>query len=347
MILVAAISGGAFGLQYTIMRRYAVENASLLSLFVATIVVPTIAVSFVLPGWTHAIAAAGIGTNSKIFLFGFGWGLGAITYAYAFNYLGMALAAALIKGLTIAIGAGVPLIRRWAEIPGDARTATLIGIAVLLVGTAISGKAGVMRENESGAPSRYRSKPDPRRSRATRLFVVGVFACLVSGVLSAFVNLGYDYGMPLEQSMQALSQQPLTWKATLIRWMPMYWGGIAALALCMGGVMINNGTWKNYFSPGSGRDFVVASSMGGVHFLAQIPYGIGAYYLGPKLGTSVGWGVNIGMALIVASAIGFINGEWKQASVCSTRTLLAGIGVLILAMMVLAYANSLVAPSSA
>jgi hypothetical protein len=80
--------------------------------------------------------------------------------------------------------------------------------------------------------------------------------------------------------------------------------------------------------------------MGGVHFLAQIPYGIGAYYLG-KLGTTVGFGVNLGMALIVASGIGFMTGEWKGASKRATHNLYGGIAILITAMVILAYGNSL------
>jgi hypothetical protein len=80
--------------------------------------------------------------------------------------------------------------------------------------------------------------------------------------------------------------------------------------------------------------------MGGVHFLAQIPYGVGAYFLG-KLGTTVGYGVNLGMALIVASTLGFMTGEWKGTSRRALHTLYGGIAVLVVAMAVLAYANSL------
>jgi len=120
----------------------------------------------------------------------------------------------------------------------------------------------------------------------------------------------------------------------------MYWGGITALLICMGGTMAINGTWRNYFAPGSRRDFVISSSMGGVHFLAQIPYGIGAYYLG-KLGTTIGWGLNIGMALMVATALGFLQGEWSGASRRALRTLQAAIAILIAAIAILAYANSL------
>jgi hypothetical protein len=150
--------------------------------------------------------------------------------------------------------------------------------------------------------------------------------------------LGYDFGEPLEKAANNLGRLDLY--ATLIRWMPMYWGGITALIIFMGGSMLRSGAWKNYFARGSLRDFVIATSMGGVHFLAQIPYGVGAYYLG-KLGTTVGFGVNLGMALIVASGIGFMTGEWKGASRRAVNTLCSGIAVLIIAMAILAYANSL------
>jgi hypothetical protein len=164
--------------------------------------------------------------------------------------------------------------------------------------------------------------------------------CILSGVISSGANLGYDRADTIEQAMTAVSGTDLTWKVTLVRWMPMYWGGITALLIFMGGAMAINGTWRNYLSPGSGRDFAISSSMGGVHFLAQIPYGIGAYYLG-KLGTTVGWGLNIGMALMVATALGFLQGEWTGASRRALRTLQAAIAILIAAIAMLAYANSL------
>ena len=345
-ILLAAIAGGAFGLQYRVMRRYTVENTSLISLFFATIVVPLIAAHFLLPGWQEAIRAVGWKQNLLVYAFGFGWGLGAITYAYGFNILGMALAAAIIKGITITIGSGWPLVRRWNEIEALPKSVTIGGLAILLVGTLMAGWAGVWRDRELTAGTspdghrpedEFQTVPKPTGS----LFALGLVMVLLSGVLSSFANLGYDYAAPLEKAMG----DDLHWKATLIRWMPMYWGGMTALIIFMGGGMLKTGAWRNYFAPGSLRDLLIASSMGIVHFMAQIPYGIGAYYLDRsgrgELGTTVGWGVNIGMALIVASAIGFATGEWTGVSSKTTNLLRAGIIVLLIAIAALAYANGL------
>ncbi|OFX13153.1 MAG: hypothetical protein A2Z18_02025 [Armatimonadetes bacterium RBG_16_58_9] len=341
LILVAAVSGGAFGLQYRTMRRYTVDNAALLSLFFATIVVPLIAINILLPGWFGVIKAAGFKANLLVFVLGFGWGLGATTYSYSFSILGMALAASVLKGLSIAVGSGIPLFRHWHEVPLSARLVTLCGIVMLLVGAGIAGKAGILREREAKPEDEER----PAKPIAScvikcsgKIFWIGLFVCLLSGVLSACANLGYEYAAPLEKLAQGIGNVDL-W-ATLIRWMPMYWGGISALLVFQGGNMLRRGTWRNYFAPGSGRDFAISSSMGLVHFMAQIPYGIGAFYLG-TLGTTVGWGANIGMALIVAASLGFITGEWKGVSKKATNTLCTSIGVLLVAIIVLAYANTL------
>lgn len=353
MILIAAVAGGAFGLQYRVMRRYTVDNAALLSLFFATVVIPLILISIVLPGWTTVIKSVGFKANFLVYVFGFGWGLGAITYSYSFSILGMALAASILKGLTVAIGSGVPLIRHWDEVPSKAKAVTIFGIGVLLVGTWLAGKAGIMRDKDLKALPEG-SITEPTASCVIKptgkIFWIGLVICFFSGLLSACANLGYEFADPLQKEAVLLlgnaGQDPEKAKtidlfATLIRWMPMYWGGITALLIFQGGSMLKQGTWRNYFAPGSGRDFLISSSMGGVHVLAQIPYGIGAFYLG-KLGTTVGWGANIGMALIVASALGFMTGEWKDAAKASVRTLLSGIAVLIVAILILAYANSLV-----
>jgi len=345
-IFIAAVAGGAFGLQYRVQRKYTVTNTALISLFFATIAVPLIVIHFLLPGWWDVLVDTEPRVFWLVFVLGFGWGLGAITYAFGFNLLGMALAAALIKGIAIGIGSGIPLFRRWdaPELTVGSKTLTIVGIIVLLVGTWISGRAGILRERElQGA--REAPGPTPSGGGGKSVLWMGMVWCLISGVLSACANLGYEFGEPLEQKYGAMAaagelQQTEPYNFTLIRWMPMWWGGMAALFVCMGGAMIRDGSWRNYSKAGTARDLFVASSMGVVHFLAQYPYGVGEYFLG-ELGTTVGWAVNIGMALIVAAGIGFLCGEWKGASKSSVKTILTGIFVLLGAIVLLGFAKAL------
>ena len=149
------------------------------------------AVWFILPGWTSAIREVGWERNLLVFAFGFGWGMGCITYAYGFNILGMALAASLLKGIAVAVGAGVPLVRRWHEVPENAKLATIAGLAILLAGTAIGGRAGILRERElrgrAGGPPA--GKPTARTATGA-LFVVGLCCCLAVGFAQCLCEPG-------------------------------------------------------------------------------------------------------------------------------------------------------------
>lgn len=81
--------------------------------------------------------------------------------------------------------------------------------------------------------------------------------------------------------------------------------------------------------------------MGAIWFAATIPYGMGAYYLG-RLGTSVGWALNIALSLVVANIFGFLTGEWRTALAASKRTLFAGLAVLLAAVVALAFGSFMV-----
>jgi hypothetical protein len=67
---------------------------------------------------------------------------------------------------------------------------------------------------------------------------------------------------------------------------------------------------------------------------------LGTFYLG-RLGTTVGWVVNIAFSLVVANLLGFITGEWRSASVVAKKTLGLGLAIVTMAVLILAYANSL------
>ncbi len=68
-------------------------------------------------------------------------------------------------------------------------------------------------------------------------------------------------------------------------------------------------------------------------------YGQGAALMG-DLGPVIGWPMLLGLALIISSALGAWTGEWKGAP-GPFKTMLAGIAVVIIAICVLGFSNSL------
>jgi len=333
LIFIAAVAGGVFAVPYKMQRRFQWENTWPVGFLFALIIIPLVVLSIFLSMWQAAVRAAGVSTVMLAMGFGFMWGWGAVTFAVGITSIGLSLGYATTMGIATAIGSIIPMLRRWDAVPRDASAVILFGIAVCILGVAVSGRAGMLRERAAGL--------NAGSGLPARTFVIGLSWCVLSGFLSACANLGFDFAGRVADEAQRLGAGPLS--ASIGRWITVYWGGYSAILLGSGYTMIKKGTWKNYFAPGAGRDFGLCIGLGCLHFLAQIPYGMGAYFLG-TLGTTVGWAVNIASSLLVANFFGFFIGEWKAAPKVSIRTLYLGLAILIIAIIVLAKGNSMVSP---
>jgi L-rhamnose-H+ transport protein len=333
LIFFAAICGGAFAVPLKRRRKFELENMYVLAPLVTMICIPLIAAALFLPHWPAALQNAGRDTLWRGFGFGFAWGIGAITFGYGVTMAGLSLGYAVIMGINTAVGSLLPLL---VKSPKDLLTpggiVIVIGMLLCIVGVAVSGRAGALREKAAHGSS------DADRRRAN--YVRAVLICVISGFLSACANLGFAFTVRIAEEAQKLGASPVI--ATLASWMPVYWGGFAACLLWFGSTQIREGTWRLNFLPGAEHDWGMAVLMGIIWFLAMIPYGMGAYYLG-RLGTSVGWAISISASLLVANVSGFLTGEWKNGPRQAVRVLCLGLGILIVAMAILGLGNSLIA----
>jgi len=79
--------------------------------------------------------------------------------------------------------------------------------------------------------------------------------------------------------------------------------------------------------------------MGVVWFGGVILYGMGAVALGP-LGGIIGWPVFLSTVIIAGVTWGIASGEWKGSSRTSLGYCLVGLGILFLAVAVIARGNA-------
>jgi L-rhamnose-H+ transport protein len=331
LTLFAGLCGGAFALPIKLRKRFQLENLYVIAAGITMVVIPFALAPFCLPHWSEAIRQAGPGVAWRGLGFGFAFGLGVITFGYGISSLGLSLGYAVIMGINTAVGSILPLLAQSQSLTGAPGKVVLAGIFGCVLGVVICGWAGRLREqNTVGSP--VNQNPQSRRVG------FGLLLCVVSGVLSASANLGFAFTAQVGTAVQGLGDSPVI--SGLGSWMLVYWGSFTATLLWFGGLQVRNGTWRKNFGPGALRDLALAAWMGILWFLAMIPYGMGAYYLG-RLGTSIGWAVSIASALIVANAIGFMTGEWKAAAPGSRKVLLTGLAVLIVAMLLLAKGNSM------
>lgn len=327
LVFIAAIAGGALAVPLKKRRSFELENIYVPSTVTMMLALPFLMAAFVLPHWPQALQAAGPATIWAGAAYGFGWGIGAILFGYGVTLAGMSVGFAIIMGINTAVGSILPfIVRSRAELATPGGGVILAGIAGCVIGVAICGWAGSLRERAAGPDG------EPRR------FGLALLVCGASGVLSSCANLGFAFTSRVGDEALRLGASPVF--STLASWMPVFWGATAALLLWFGGLQIRRGTWRNNTGPDAGFDWLNGVWMGVIWFVATIPYGMGAYYLG-RLGTSVGWAVNIAFSLVVANVFGFLTREWTGAPPRALRTLYMGLAVLIAAIVLLAVGSSM------
>lgn len=337
LTILGAICAGVLGLFLRVQKLYAWGNTWLLSQLVTMIVLPTIVAELLLSHWTSAIRQASPSIVLSVMVLGFMWGIGSVAFAIGIDRIGLSLGYATIMGVVTSIGSGIPMVRRWGSIPANAKLVTLCGIATCLVGVALYGRAGILRER--GQLPASTTDPAPAKGKAgAKIMLIGLAWCFLSGILSACSNIGFDFAAPIAKVAQSMGAKPLL--ASLVRWIPVFWGGYLAVILFSGLPMLRNGSWRNFIKSGTSLDFVGAVCLGTLSFVAQWLYGMGASLLG-LLGTSVGYAVFLALSILVALLCGFLLGEWKQAPSRSLTVLYAGATVLVGAVVLLAYGSSL------
>lgn len=101
--------------------------------------------------------------------------------------MGVSLGFAIMMGLIIAVGSSLPLLRHWDGLSPQTHIAALAGIALCLAGVALCGRAGVLRD-QGGTQAQARQ------------LGLGLTVCVLSGVLSACANLGFEFAAPAAQA---------------------------------------------------------------------------------------------------------------------------------------------------
>jgi L-rhamnose-H+ transport protein len=238
----------------------------------------------------------------------------------------MGLGYAIVSGLTGALGSLIP----WFTSPSKDPTYSLllwIGVFVMIAGVGVCSLAGHERDKQRGAL--------PTMGAQGGRFVVGLAICITGGVLSCLMNLGFTYGAPVTQRALELGATP-TYAPNAL-WLVVMGGGIVAIAVYCGYLLVSKGTWKNYGNPGSGRNFGWALLMALIWEVTLVAYGVGANRIG-ALGTSVGWAALLSVTVVISNIWGAATGEWRGAGRRAVVIMIAGIATLVVAVGILGWA---------
>jgi L-rhamnose-H+ transport protein len=335
LILVSGTMAGTALLPIKFIRRYKFENYWLLYGLMSTVIIPWALAFLSTPHLFQIYSQLPWKTLLLPPLFAFSWGIASMLGGLCVARIGLSLTYALIIGMGAVAGSIVPLLY---FSPQTFRTPAghyiLLGITVMLAGLALATWAGRQNETQiaahaggSGIAESWKSK----QGSYLAWVAIGIFA----GILSAGLNFSFAFGQDVAVAAQAAGASAAS--ATYPIWALAMLGGMIPnvgypMFLCF-----RNRSW-GVFRSAPLCDLAFSLSLGILFMGSTSLYGLGAVHLG-LLGTSVGWGIMQIMQIVVGNISGFLTGEWRYADRRAVRLMVAGIALLALASIVMAYGN--------
>jgi L-rhamnose-H+ transport protein len=333
--LLAILSGmmnGSFTLPMRFLGRWEWENVWCLFIVVSCLLMPAAIVSVIAPQSWAIIAHAPAHAVWIAVLTGFAWGFGALLFGQSVSAIGISLANTLVLAISSALGSLLPMVLLAPQkLLSPTGERILIAVAVELAGFALCGWAGRMRERAAGVDSERGGMVGHARPVGVALLMAAG-----SGVLSAVFNIGFSLAHPIADYGRAAGLSEFS-STNLIWWIMLAAGSLANLGFCFY-LFRKNGSMRKFAQPGGLRLYTLSAVMALLWGGSIFVYGASAPRLG-ALGTSIGWPLSLAVGLLLANVIGISLGEWRQAPVRARNWMYSGIGVLLVAVILLSKAS--------
>jgi L-rhamnose-H+ transport protein len=326
IIFVSGVLNGSFPAPMKYSRRWRWENTWLVFATLALLLLPWLLASGFVPGLTELYRGAAPRMLLYPLVFGFFWGIAQVTYGLGISAVGMALAIAVVSGLSCLGGSLVPLlVLSPAALLQPRGLLMLSSMPVLIAGLSFCGAAGRRREKEQA------SVATPASGRG-RSFLVGLGICIFTGIFGANINLGFVFGGGLLRRSIEMGANPIT--ATYAVWALVLGAGfIPNLLYCLY-LLIRDRTWSLFHQAGWPAEALLGVAMALLWLGGMVGYGIGATLAG-KYGTSVGYVLLAASIILASNLLGILTGEWKATSPKTRKLLAAGIALIVGSVIIL------------
>lgn len=324
MVLIGGVMEGSFAVPMKFTRRWAWENIWLVYSVVGLAVIPWVAALIAVPELLATYRAVPGATIFSTAAFGFGWGVANVLFGVSVPLAGMALAFAIVVGMSAALGSLIPLITLTpARLTEPSGALVLAGVVLTLAGVVLLGVAGRAREKAAGQDSGARS------------ITLGLALCVIAGLLAPMLNFSMAFGNAIVD--EAVKQGASPGGAVNAIWAIALAGGFVSNAGYCVWKLARNRTWP-VFRKGSANYWLLAAMMGVLWTGGLLLYGRGASAMG-SLGAAIGWPVFQATMIVVSSTAGALSGEWRGAGPRFRRVNSAGLATLVLAIVVLSIGN--------
>ena len=346
---IGGFASGSFYMPFNKVKGWAWESYWIIGGLFSWLIVPPLAAYLTIPGFGDIIASSSGQILSITFLMGLMWGIGGLTYGLGVRYLGMSLGNSVVLGFCAAFGAIVPSIyysinptvgkvsfTDMLASPGG--KLVLLGVVVCLIGIAISGKAGMMKENEL-------SEDQQKASVSEFSLVKGLIIAVISGILSSFFNFGIEAGKPMAlvaneawktlnpNSGEFLFQNNVTFVVIL-------WGGLTTNLIWTTILSLKNKSYGDFTNRATpiAKNLLFSALAGTTWFMQFFFYGMGESKLGNGASS---WILHMSTIILTANMWGIYRNEWKGVASKTKWTIITGISVIILSVFLVGIGNSM------
>ena len=328
LTLVAGLFSGSCMMPMKLAKRWPWENTWLVFTAVSLLILPwTLAFALL-----HDVVAIYSALPARAFVaplvFGFGWGIAQVLFpGLSITRLGLALGYAIIVGLGALLGTLVPLLVRNREVLATGRgTLILTGVAIMLLGIAVSAGAGKAREG-AAKPVEAARQLFGRAGDGRALRTAGPHVDLCRLPLDKVHCTRGSAARRFTTPWPATPWPRLRCWADSFPTLPIRSG--CSHATAHGNTFGEPGTLTS--GPAARWEF---SGWG-----AFAIYGAQSLCPPGTLGTSVGWALFQIFMIITANLSGVLTGEWRHAHRAARRGLAMGLALLAAATIVIAAGN--------
>ncbi|HSI77738.1 MAG TPA: L-rhamnose/proton symporter RhaT [Lunatimonas sp.] len=336
------MAAGSFYMPYNKVKKWAWESYWMVGGLVSWLILPPLAAWLTIPNFVQIIQASADSVFSFTFLMGLLWGVGGLSYGLGIRYLGMSLGSSVVLGFSAAFGALVPSVyytftpiegkvsfTDMLQTPGG--QVVLLGVLVCLLGIAICGKAGMMKENEL-------SDEQKKTSISEFNLVKGLAVAILSGILSSFFNFGIEAGKPFADEAVLSGHDPLY--QNNVTFVVILWGGLVTNLVWTSILSIKNKSYLDFTNRETPivKNIVFSSLAGSIWFLQFFFYGMGESLLGNGASS---WILHMSMIILTANLWGIYRKEWKGVADKTKWTITVGIVVIILSVVLVGVGNSI------
>jgi len=336
--LLSGVMTGSFSLPMKKTTRWSWEATWLIWSVCALLIIPWTIAFVTVPDVLDVFTDAKTSDMLLVFVFGLCWGLGAVFFGQSIAMIGISLSFALCIGLATALGALIPMLKDPQVFQTAGGMWSTVGIAVMVVGVTVCAVAGHCKEKQQKAVPGGEPIEASSVSKPAGGMMLGLVLATLGGIFSSMLNFAFNFSGSITKASLALgasetSASDPVWAITLL-------GGLTTNVVYCSFLLFRNKTWGDYQKPQTTSHWFLAALMGAIWMPSIALYGRAAVLMG-DLGGSAGWGLYMGVVILMSNFWGFITGEWKGIHGKPIKLIVAGVGLLLLAICIIGYATTL------